>query len=173
MMKQATLRGLLPEKLARWALYGLLAVIALVFVLFFLVGYDRPYADNPNFREPLLTGVVVAFVILILFAAVVVALWSVVKTIRRHDDKAVYNGLPVRRIAMAVTGGTLFLLVLTWLLGSKQSMIVNGHTFSDTFWLKTADMFVYSILILLAAAIVTTMFASWRNRHNSSSELPQ
>jgi hypothetical protein len=169
-MNDNALSGGKASKVARWTGYGLLAVIAVVFGLFFIVGYNRQYAENPNFREPLLTGTVVTFVLLMLLVAVVVALWSVTQSLQRRDkSSSEYNGIPARLIAMAVAGGTILLMVITWFFGSKTQMMVNGNNFSDSFWLKTADMFVVSILIMLATAIATTLYATWRSRHNSSS----
>ena len=169
MMKQYALRDWNAEKVARWTSYGLLVVIAVVFVLFFLVGYNRPYAENPNFREPLLTGMVVAFVLLLLFTAIIVAVWSLIKTSRmRDEDASSHNGIPARRIALAVAGGTILLMVLAWLFGSNKTMMVNGNSFTNSFWLKTADMFVCSILVLLTAAIIATLYATWRSRHNTA-----
>ncbi|MBR4389804.1 MAG: hypothetical protein IKT00_11570 [Prevotella sp.] len=167
-MNDNVLSGGKTAKVARWTGYGLLAVIAVVFGLFFIIGYDRQYAENPNFREPLLTGVVVTFVLLMLLAAVVVALWSVTKSLQRRDDSiSEGNGIPARYIAMAVAVATVLLLALTWIFGSKTQMLVNGNNFDDGFWLKTADMFVISILFMIAAAIAATLFATWRSRHNS------
>lgn len=166
-MMQLNIRGQQPEKIGRWVLYALMAVIAVVFALFFLVGYDRPYEENPNFSEPWLTGTVVSFVLLLLLVAVIVAVWSVVKSLRaRQRELTNDNGVPARRIALGVSVGALIIMVVTWLVGSSREMLINGHPFSDSFWLKTADMFVYSVLILLAATIVAVIYSSYRSRHN-------
>lgn len=163
-------RGQQPATIGRWVFYALMAVIAVVFISFFLVGYDRPFEENPNFREPLLTGTVVSFVLLFLLAAVVVAVWSVSKTLRtRRSDAASHNGVPARRIAWGVVVGSLLLLAFTWLVGSGREMMVNGHRFSDKFWLKTADMFVCSVLIMLAVTLAVVLYASWRSRRNRQS----
>lgn len=154
--------------MGRWVLYALMAVIAVVFALFFLVGYDRPYDENPNFREPWLTGAVVAFMLFIIVVAVVVAAWSMAKRLRmRNLEAQTDNGVPARHIAVGVAAGALLLLAFTWGVGSSGEMLINGHAFTDSFWLKTADMFVYSILILLVATIAAVLYASWRSRQNT------
>ena len=57
------------ERISKRVFIALLAVIAVVFVAFYLIGFNRPYADDPNFNEPLLTDVVLVFMFLILLLA--------------------------------------------------------------------------------------------------------
>ncbi len=51
---------------------------------------------------------------------------------------------------------TAVLLLVTWLLGSDEPLVVNGTVFSDGFWLKVTDMLLISstVLIVVAAAMV-------------------
>lgn len=55
-----------------------------------------------------------------------------------------------------VMGLTVVLLVVTYLAGSDQPLMVNGALFKDSFWLKVTDMLIVSsvILIIVAAGFV-------------------
>ena len=45
------------ERIARWVFLALIVLTAIVFGAFYLIGFNRPYADDPNFNAPLLTNV--------------------------------------------------------------------------------------------------------------------
>jgi protein-S-isoprenylcysteine O-methyltransferase Ste14 len=72
----------------------------------------------------------------------------------------VVNNVPAARIAYIISGSVVLLLVLTFLLGSSAPMTINGEQYAQTLWLKTADMFIYTALIMLIAAIVAVAYTS-------------
>ena len=57
---------------------------------------------------------------------------------------------------------TALILVLTFIFGSTQAMIVNGQNFTDGFWLRMTDMFVNSSLLLLILAAGVVVFGATR-----------
>ena len=57
------------------------------------------------------------------------------------------NGIPARRITYTTYGITALILLLTFVFGSTQTMMVNGENFTDSFWLRITDMFVNSSLL--------------------------
>lgn len=64
------------RKLKAWQmstrmLYAMIGVTAVVFALFYLVGYDMPYVFDPDYNAPLLTDIVLIFIYLM-----VVGLWE-------------------------------------------------------------------------------------------------
>lgn len=56
-MKFKNVRQWSTEKISQRVFYCLLGLAALVFALFFLVGYDMPFEENPDFNAPLFTNV--------------------------------------------------------------------------------------------------------------------
>lgn len=161
-----------PKDMAHWpaaklsaaALYALLAVAAVVFCAFFFIGFDKPFDEDPNFIEPRFTTVLIGFVWLVLAIAVVAAGVSVVRSMRVRDKSHnVSNGIPVARIALATGGGLIVCLLLTFLLGSAETMLVNGIRYTDRMWLKVADMFIYTAIILLLVAIIAVVCSNVRN----------
>lgn len=142
------------EKLSRTILYAMLGLTALVFGLFYLIGYDRPFEENPQFTAPLMTNVLLVFIALVFLAALALGIWTLVVSIRRRKGEGkVVNGVPVAKITYGVAGFTVLLLVLTFLLGSSSALSINGASYTETFWLKAADMFVYSAIILIVVAV--------------------
>ncbi|MGN0282858.1 MAG: hypothetical protein ACI4B3_11270 [Prevotella sp.] len=59
-----------PARLSRTILVVLVALAVIVFGLFWLVGFDMPFIDDPKFNAPLLTDAVIFFVYLMLVLAI-------------------------------------------------------------------------------------------------------
>ena len=154
---------LAEERISQRVLYVLIGIAALVFVLFFSVGFYTPFAENPAFNAPLLTDALIVFMWILLGLTVLVMLLSVFHTVKTISVKQrVVNGIPPYKITIAVFGTTFLCLVLSFLFGSSESMVINGATYTDKFWLKASDMFVTSSLVLLLAAIGASVFGATR-----------
>ncbi|PJF01269.1 hypothetical protein [Prevotella intermedia] len=154
---------LAEERISQRVLYVLIGIAALVFVLFFSVGFYAPFAENPAFNAPLLTDALIVFMWILLGLTVLVMLLSVFHTVKAISVKQrVVNGIPTYKITIAVFGTTFLCLVLSFLFGSSESMVINGATYADKFWLKASDMFVTSSLVLLLAAIGASVFGATR-----------
>ena len=68
----------------------------------------------------------------------------------------------MRRIFRITWLGTLAILVLSFLLGSSDSMLINGENYADWIWLKLSDMFVITSLLMLVAGIGAVCFGATR-----------
>lgn len=72
-----------PMHLSRIILVVLVALTVVVFGLFWLVGFNMPFIDDPKFNAPLLTDVVIFFVYLMLFLAIAAVVLSMSGWARR------------------------------------------------------------------------------------------
>jgi hypothetical protein len=153
-----------PMQLSAIVLYTLVGLAAVVFGAFYLIGFDMPYLDDPNFNEPLLTGLLLGFLALLVVGATATAIASVVITARRRAGEGVLvNGIPARRIALSTGGGLVACLLLTFVAASSSPIAVNGTVFSDRFWLRVADMFILTSIILLLVAVIIVVCSNARN----------
>lgn len=159
-MKRPDLRHISAERLSQSVLYVLTALIAVVFALFYLVGYKHPFEEDPDFNAPLLTGTLIVFQAVLVVIAVAVTVAAALRKSNREERTV--NGIPAARIAAAVAAGTLLIAVVTFAAGSSRPMTVNGNTYTDAFWLKTADMFVFTSLLLIIAAVGAVAFGTTR-----------
>lgn len=149
------------KKLPSRVLYVLVGIIALVFILFWLVGFDRPYVDDPNFNEPLLTDVLMVLMILMTIGGIALVAWSIVRDMKVVGKGESYsNNIPVKKIGYCVACGTFVVMLLTFILGSSTPMKINGADYTDAFWLKVSDMFVCSSILLIVAAIAAVIYGS-------------
>ena len=160
------------ERISQRVLYLLMGIVGIVFVLFFFVGFDQPYMEDPDFNAPLFTDAVLLLGFFFLLLVVVLVLTRVLLDIRRwHGEGDGYeNNVPRRKI----THGLLFLLlavvVLSAFVASAEPLRINDMVFSDRLWLKVADMFIYTGLVLLVAAIAAVSYGATRYKRKGKSK---
>ena len=131
------------ERLSSRVLYVLVGITGVVFVLFWLVGFNLPFGIG-------------------------MGVWSVLRTLKvRGKSESVDNNIPTRKISYAVVLTTLASLLLFFFAGSSRPMTVNGVSYTDGFWLKTADMFIYTSLLMIVAGVGVVVYGAMKyNRKN-------
>lgn len=150
------------EKVSQQVFYIMIALAVIVFALFFLVGYDMPFEENPDFNAPLFTDALIVLMWIFLIVGVGLAIYSMIRDYRSGKSEAVVNGVPVRRIFRFTWIGTLLALLLTFVLGSSTPMLINGEHYADWLWLKLSDMFVITSLLMLVVGIGAVCFGATR-----------
>ncbi|MDD5861693.1 MAG: hypothetical protein PUD15_03910 [Prevotella sp.] len=157
------LRRMFAERLSQRVFYGLLGLAVIIFGLFYLVGYDRPFEDDYSFNDPLFTNAVLILMDVLLVAAIIVAAASGYRLWRqRSKANGTDNHIPVRKIRLWTWSSTGVCLLLTLLVGGSSPMRINGAWYTDTLWLKVSDMFILTSIILLLAAVGTVIYGSTR-----------
>lgn len=163
-MKKITLKDIKSrgaEGISTLVRYAIIIVAALVFAMFYLIGFDIPFDEDPQYNDPMFTDMVIILMWAVLLAAIGIAGWSMARIIRSHSTSSGKQfGIPVRKISMCIAGTTAVLMLLSFLLSSTEAIRINGNNYTDTFWLRTAGMFVVSCGILLTAAIIAVIAAS-------------
>ena len=89
------------------------------------------------------------------------SVWHGMRTRRQGDD--VINGVPAGKIGWCVAIGLVACLLLTFLLGSSDPVISNGVRFTDGFWLKVTDMFIYTSALLVIGCFVSAIISRFRS----------
>ena len=150
------------EQISQKVFRLMIGLAVLVFGLFYLIGYDLPFDENPDFNAPLFTDVLIFLMWLFLIGGIGLAVYSMVKDYRSSKSEAVVNGVPVRRIFRITWLTLLAVLILTFLLGGSDPMLINGENYADWLWLKLSDMFVITSLLMLLAGIGAVCFGATR-----------
>lgn len=149
------------QRLSARILMVLVGITAVVFCAFFLIGYDNPYEENPAFNAPRLTNLIIILSYLLIIGTLALTIFSLVMAYRnRNKSAAVVNNVPAARIAYIISGGVVALLILTFLFGSSAPMVINGEQYTQTLWLKTADMFIFTAIAMLIVAIAAVAYSS-------------
>lgn len=145
--------------------YLLIGITAVVLLLFRLIGYDIPYDENPDYNAPLLTGTLINYILLLMAAAFIAAIASGIRSMRMNRrENRIVNNIPAHRIAVATVAGTALLMAMTFALSSTSPLTINGTEYSNSFWLRTAGMFILSSIIMIAVAIAAVIYGATRNR---------
>jgi hypothetical protein len=117
-----------------------------------------------SFVSPFIADIMLWLMYIAIVVAVIVTIVSMARTVRlRTKDEEVVNGVPRTRMAWIVIVAFLLCLVLTFLLGSSEPVKTNGELFTDTFWLKAADMFIHTSLILIIGCFVGVVLSRFRS----------
>ncbi len=153
------LRKLKTEKISTRVLYALVGVAVVVFALFYLIGYNLPYVYDPSYNAPLFTDVVLWLLYAMTAVAVCVAACAVWHGYRTRSAEKVVNGIPAARIAWTTAALLVVSLAVGFIGGSSSPVRVNGKAFSDTFWLKTTDMFIFATAVLIVVAVVAVVYS--------------
>lgn len=96
------------KKLPSRVLYVLVGLIVVIFALFWLIGYNRPFDEDGNFNAPLFTDVLLVFMMLLTVGAFVVAVWSAIRSNKvSSGGERIVNNIPVRKIGLCVTAARL------------------------------------------------------------------
>ena len=149
------------ERLSSRVLYILAGTACVVFLLFWLVGFNLPFDDDPNFTAPLFTNLLLALIYVLTLLAVGMAVWSVWRTLKvRGKSESVDNNIPARKVSCAVVFTTLGSMLLFFIIGSSQPMTINGVSYTDGFWLKMSDMFVCTSLFMIAAGVGVVIYGA-------------
>lgn len=158
-MKLKEIKNWSAEKISLRIFFVLTGFSVLLFLLFFLVGFDLPYIFDPDFNAPLFTDPLLIFMELLLFAALAITGYSVWRGHKcSPTTEKVVNNVPAAKISRITWIGTFACLAITFGIGSTATMVINGRNFEDTLWLRLSDMFVWTSLILLAIAIATVCY---------------
>ena len=99
-----------------------------------------------------------------LLGALVAVVWATTTALRKRSGGVPRqeNHVPLRRIVAGVAAGTLLIGVLSFLLGSSETIVVNGRTYDDGLWLRAADMFIVTAGVLLVVGAVAYAYSELR-----------
>ena len=149
-----------PERrLSQSVFYVLVALIVIVFGLFYTVGYEHPFDESPDFNAPMFTGTLISFIILLTIGAVAATVASAIRGARKSGRERVVNGVPAARIVLCVFGATLAVMIATFVFSPTGAMPVNGAQYTDALWLRMAEMFVDTSVLLLVVAVAAVAYA--------------
>lgn len=142
------------EKISKYLLYGLLGVSALIWILYLLVGFDRPYDLDSTKNAPLLTGVFVIWALLLAVVAFVGMLVAYVMYLKQHGvERGLFFtwGIPIAAIIIGLIVG---------FIGKNENFIynMNDHaTPSELILANTALVAVIILSVLAVAAIIWSL----------------
>lgn len=151
------------EKISKYLLYGLFGVSALIFVLFFIIGFGNQYDADPTKNAPALTDVVIVWSIILSVVAFVGMIVAYIMYIKQHGlEKSLFYtwGLPIV---------TLIIGAIIGFSNRQDTLLINGHQwntpedspepFKHAGEIIISDASIISIIILAVLAIAAIIWS--------------
>ena len=142
------------SKIASIAYYVLLALSAVVFVLFFCVGFGNMESLPSGFyKSPQFTDVLMYW----MYALVAIcAVCTIIGAVTAKGGK-VDSNMPTWGKVLAQAGLWLFIpvLVVTFFMGDDTVVrLGTGELYDSKFWLVATDAIIYTIYVLLVVTVI-------------------
>lgn len=163
-MKKNNVHKKPTERISHLFMYVMMGIIAFVFLLYYLVGYNAPAAWDEKYNSPLLTDLVIFLMMILLVGALIAVSCSKLLSLRKNQAPAVVNGIHGKRVTWCVTGGVIAILAVTCLALPTDRLFVNGEAFDDALWLHVTNMFVASSLVLIVVGLCAIVFGMFQNK---------
>lgn len=142
------------QLISKYVMLGVIAVSAIVFLLFFFVGWDDEYVGD--FVAPMFTSLLLFLMYACVLLTAGLTIWSVVKSSQSNKgvDSASYTGVPGGKIIMFTCIITIVSLAIGGLLGiGEEDFRAADGTVTTGGWVTVVDMFIWSMYILTLVAI--------------------
>lgn len=150
------------EKVSKYTLGAGMGISIVILVLFFVVGYDRPFEENPKFTDPMLTDALLIWTYFLVFAAIVATVWSLIHgATTKGTGTMKESGLIAKSgpIAWGICLVSLVLGAILGFIGKNENMLINGKDWNNPFDIIITDMSLVSIIILLIVTIIATVYS--------------
>lgn len=142
------------EKISTWIFYVLMAVSAVVLVLFYFVGYDNMTQVAAGMvKDPENLDILMYWMYLLLAVSIVcVVLFALLQFLAtlKSDPKSALKGLLSLVLLVALFGGA-------YSLADDSTMIIAGSAFEDRPKLILTDVCIYVQYVLLAVTVLCTV----------------
>ena len=114
------------EKISQQVFYIMIGLAVLVFGLFFLVGYDLPFEENPDFNAPLFTDVLILLMWLFLIGGTGLAVFSMIRDYRSSKSEAVVLKGTESEFCGKTTPATILVAGVVLFEGNTGDIILKG-----------------------------------------------
>ncbi|HKL96262.1 MAG TPA: hypothetical protein VJ856_03220 [Paludibacteraceae bacterium] len=141
------------NKLPKLSLWILFAVSIIIAALFWFAGGEQVEINGNPWDQPYFTDSLLNWAYILCGLAIVITLViSVVKFVKTFRDNP-RKGL----ISLGVILAFVTVFVISWFLGSSETIHIIGYDGSDNtgLWAQFTDMCVFSMYILFAGTILT------------------
>ena len=148
------------EKISNNVLYAVCGLIIVVFLLFFMVGYDN-YDESGNVA-PSMTNLLMCLMYVLGIATFCLMVWSLIRSARNAagSDEMKATGIPGSKIVFCTAVVTLVVFVLGYVLnlGEEPFTTSSGVTTSSSL-VTLVDAFMVSIYFLAVASVIAVVIA--------------
>ena len=141
------------SKIASIVYYILIAVSAVVLVLFFCVGFGNQESLPSGFyKSPQYTDLLMYWMYAL---AAICGVCTLVGAVTAKGGK-IDSNMPAWGKVLAKVGLWLFVpvMVVAWFIGSTEPIMTGTGIYEDAFWLQATDAIIYTVYALLGVTAV-------------------
>lgn len=141
------------EKISKITLWVLMGISAVIFILYFVVGFDNPYEENPKMNDPQLLDVVLIWGIVLTIATLILMLVSFFMYVKEYgfNKSYIYTwGLPIVTLAIGAAVG---------MANKDEHMLINNEDWNIPSDIIITDACIVSIAILAVITIGAIIYS--------------
>ena len=141
------------EKISKITLWVLMGISVVIFILYFVVGFDNPYEENPKMNDPQFLDVVLIWGIVLTIATLILMLVSFFMYVKEYgfNKSYIYTwGLPI--ITLAIGAGVGFA-------NKDEHMLINNEDWNVPSDIIITDACIVSIAILAVITIGAIIYS--------------
>lgn len=156
------------EKISKYTLWAGMGISIVILILFYLIGFDREFEENPEFNDPQLTDVLLVWTYFLTAVACVVAVWSVIHGLTtKGTGTSKDTGLAAHTSAIAwgICFVSVVLGAIIGFMNKGESLLINGKVENIPSDIIITDTCMVSILILTIVTVVVTAWSMITNKN--------
>jgi len=141
------------EKISKITLWVLMGVSAIIFILFFVVGFDIQWEENPKMNNPQFTDVLIIWALVLCIATLIIMLISFFMYVKEYgfNKSYIYTwGLPIVTLAIGAAVG---------MANKDEHMLINNEDWNVPSDIIITDACIVSIAILAVITIGAIIYS--------------
>ena len=141
------------EKISKITLWVLMGISAVIFILYFVVGFDNPYEEKPKMNDPQFLDVVLIWGIVLTIATLILMLVSFFMYVKEYgfNKSYIYTwGLPIVTLAIGAAVG---------MANKDERMLINNEDWNIPSDIIITDACIVSIAILAVITIGAIIYS--------------
>lgn len=138
------------QQISNYAFLACVALIVVVFALFFFVGYDNPVGE---YNDPANTELLLFLMYALVVVCICLMVWSAAKgAIAGGGVDDAKTGVPGTKVTIASVAILVASLVIGAALGSSAAVTAADGTVTEGTWSWVSDIMIISMYVLAAVA---------------------
>lgn len=151
------------QKYSDYVLWAIMAVSAVVLVIFFAWGYDTPYEENPDFIAPLFSdGLIIlqaALIVICAIAMVAGAINSLTVGGKKNSEVSTIADKVSNPLAWGTCLVSIVVGVIYGIINQNEPMIINNQSWQNPTESIMSDICIWSIGILILGTIIAGVYS--------------
>ena len=155
------------EKISKYTLWAGMGISIVILILFYFIGFDRPFEENPEFTDPQLTDFLLVWTYFLVAVAIIVTVWSLIHGFTtKGTGTSKDTGLAAHtgKIAWGLCFVSLILGAIYGFACKDENMLINGKSWNVPSDIIITDTCMISIVILTVATVIATAWSMISSR---------